>query len=92
MRFKRAKYDKDQKLSWRWHTLAEQSKLIALELLADSPNVAGGVSGQKVKAHALAVAHCSDLSQTETNRPVALDGRIQYIWNSPRSPGAHESI
>ena len=42
MRFKRAKNDKGQKLSWRWHTRTEQGALIALELLADAPNIAGG--------------------------------------------------
>ena len=80
MRFKRAKNDKGQKLSWRWHTRTEQGALIALELLADAPNIAGGkvqplpTSGT---ISALHIPHSSivfDLHQVTVVQAELLDG------------------
>jgi hypothetical protein len=42
MGFERAENEKKQKLSWRWVTRTERGALIALELLADAPKIAGG--------------------------------------------------
>ena len=40
--FERATNDKGQKLSWRWQARTEHGALMALELLADAPEIAGG--------------------------------------------------
>ena len=42
MGFERAVNDQGQKLSWRWQTRTEHGALMVLELLADTPQIAGG--------------------------------------------------
>ena len=42
MGFERAENEQKQKLSWRWQARTEHGALMALELLADAPEIAGG--------------------------------------------------
>ena len=42
MGFERAVNEQGLKLSWRWQTRTEHGALMALELLADAPQIAGG--------------------------------------------------
>ena len=43
MGFERSKNDRGQKLSWRWQTRTEHGVLMVVELLADAPEIAGGM-------------------------------------------------
>ena len=42
LRFERSMNDRGQRLSWRWQTRTENGALMVVELLADSPEIAGG--------------------------------------------------
>ena len=42
MGFERSTNETGQKLSWRWQTRTERGALMAVELLADAPEIAGG--------------------------------------------------
>jgi hypothetical protein len=80
MGFERAENEAGKKLSWRWQTRTERGALMALELLADAPDFAGG----KVQAlptegtiSALNIPHSSivfDLHQTTEIRAELLGG------------------
>ena len=43
MGFERSMNDRGQKLSWRWQTRTEHGVLMVVELLADAPEIAGGM-------------------------------------------------
>ena len=42
MGFERSTNERGQRLSWRWQTRTESGALMAVELLADAPEIAGG--------------------------------------------------